>query len=158
MFFAPVLESLSSSQKGTLCLLIFTATFVVWQRGKSFTAGMLFGLIAFKPQLALVIFAATLWQRQWRFIAGVMTTGAVLLGLSLFVGADVCWQYVQFALGTGEYMQNSGYDLHKSHSIWGFAQLLMPRCGRQLADMFLAATGGAGGLSTYENLEAGSCW
>jgi len=142
VFFAPVLESLSSSQKGTLCLLIFTATFVLWQRRRAFTAGMIFGLIAFKPQLALVLAAVAVWKRQWRFVGGLATTCAALLGGSLTLGFDVGWQYVQFALGTGEYMQTSGYDLHKSHSIWGFASLLMPRAAggmRMCFSLLLAA-------------------
>ncbi len=125
VLFVPVLESLSSSQKGTLCLLILTGTFTLWNRRRPLTAGMVFGLLAFKPQLVLVIAIAALWKRQWRFVAGGAMTGAVLLGLSLAMGIDVCEQYVRFALGAGEYMQTSGYDLYKSHSVWGFAALLL---------------------------------
>lgn len=124
VLFVPVLESLSSSQKGTLCLLILAATFVLWDRRRPFWAGVVFGLLAFKPQLTLVIAVAALCKRQWRFVAGGMLTGALLAALSLAVGADVCRQYVQFATGAGDYMQTSGYDLHKSHSIWGFFALL----------------------------------
>lgn len=127
VLYPPVVESLSSSQKGALCLLILTATYVLWNSRRPLAAGLVFGLIAFKPQLALVIVAAALWQRQWRFLGGLAATCAALLGLSLCLGVDVCRQYVEFALHTGDYMQTSGYDLYKSHSIWGFAALLMPR-------------------------------
>ena len=136
VFFAPVLESLSSSQKGTLCLLILTATFIIWNRGREFTAGLVLGLLAFKPQLLLVFTASAIWKRQWKFLAGLTTTCALLVGLSLCLGVEVCWQYVQFALGTGDYMQTSGYDLHKSHSIWGFAALLMPQASAGMRTCF----------------------
>jgi hypothetical protein len=129
VLFAPVLESLSSSQKGTVCLLILTATFALWDAKRPLAAGLVFGLLAFKPQLTLVIALAALCKGQWRFVAGGMITGAVLIGLSLCVGLDVCRQYVDFALHAGDYMQSSGYDLFKSHSVWGFGKLLRSEYG-----------------------------
>ncbi|MCA9269293.1 MAG: DUF2029 domain-containing protein, partial [Planctomycetales bacterium] len=67
VWFAPLIESLSSSQKGTVCLLLLTATFILWDRGRPLAAGVVFGLIAFKPQLALVIPLVALCRGQWRF-------------------------------------------------------------------------------------------
>lgn len=142
VLFVPVLESLSSSQKGTLCLLILTGTFTLWNRRRPLTAGMAFGLLAFKPQLVLVIAIAALWKRQWRFVAGGAITGGALAGLSLAMGADVCEQYVRFALGAGQYMRTSGYDLYKSHSVWGFAALLFGSDGGITAKAFGLALAG----------------
>jgi hypothetical protein len=141
LLFLPVLESLSSSQKGTLCLLLFTATFVLWQRGKNYAAGVAFGLLAFKPQLALVIALAALWKRDWRFVAGGLSTGLVLLALSLAVGVQPCLDFLHFACGSGDYMQTSGYDLWKSHTVWGFGKLLAPHDGRVTMAISLALAG-----------------
>ena len=129
VLYAPLLESLSSSQKGTVCLMLLTATFVLWQRGRPLAAGMVFGLLAFKPQLTLVIAVAAVCKRQGRFVAGGLATGAALAGVSLWLGGDVCRQYVEFALGAGRYMEHTGYDLHKSHSVWGFGRLLAGGAG-----------------------------
>lgn len=125
VLYMPVVESLSSSQKGTVCLLILTATFVLWDRNKPLRAGIMFGLLAFKPQLALLIAVAALWKRQWRFVGGGLVTGLMLVGMSLAVGRDVCGQYWRFALGSGNYMSHAGYDLYKSHCLAGFYEMLL---------------------------------
>jgi len=124
VLFVPLLESLSSSQKGTLCLLILTGTFLLLRRNRPLAAGMVFGLLAFKPQLTLVIAVAMLLKRQWRFVLGGILTGVVLVGLSLAVGWDACRAYARFATATADYVQNAGYDVHKSHCLYGFFTLL----------------------------------
>jgi hypothetical protein len=122
--FVPLLENLTSSQKGTVCLLILTATFLLLDRRRPFAAGLVFGLLAFKPQLTLVIAVAMLLKRQGRFVAGGAATGAALVGLCFLLGTDVCRQYFEFATGAADYMRNAGYDLHKSHCLYGFFTLL----------------------------------
>ncbi len=125
LLFSPLLESLGSGQKGTLLLLLFTGTYVLLRRRQMFWAGVVFGLIAFKPHLTLVIGAAMLLRRQWAFLAGGAVTGAVLVGLSLLTGLDVCRQFVALCTGLGDYVHTGGYDLHKAHSWWGAMQLLL---------------------------------
>ncbi len=124
VLFVPMLENFSSSQKGAVCLLILTCTFLLLNKGRSYLAGLVFGLLAFKPQLTLVIAVAMLLKQQWRFVFGGVTTGAVLVGLSLLVGVDVCCQYFKFATSTADYIQTCGYDLSKSHCLYGFITLL----------------------------------
>lgn len=138
VLFVPLLENFSSSQKGTVCLLILTGTFLLLDRSRPFWAGVLFGLLAFKPQLTLVIGLAMLLKGQWRFVAGGAITGALLVAACLAVGTDVSWQYFQFSTTTTAYMQTSGYDLYKSHSILGMFELLrswseMPALNRIIA-------------------------
>lgn len=138
VLFVPLLENFTSSQKGTLCLLILTGTFLLLDRSRPFWAGVVFGLLAFKPQLTLVIGLAMLLKGQWRFVAGGALTGALLVAACLAVGSDVSWQYFQFSTTTAAYMQTSGYDLHKSHSILGLFELLrtwsdMPALNRIIA-------------------------
>lgn len=144
LLFMPVLESLSSSQKGTICLLLFATTLALWQRGRNFSAGVVFGLLAFKPQLVIVIALAALWKRDWRFVAGGLATGAALAALSLLVGGQACADYVRFALGAGNYMQTSGYDLHKSHTLWGFGKSLAPHHAAMATNISLAIAGVVG--------------
>jgi len=125
LLFVPLIESLSSGQKSTLLLLLFTATYLLLKHQRPFWAGVVFGLIAFKPQLVLVLCLVMLFKRQWSFVAGAILTGALLACLSLLVGIDVCWQYVELCMGMTNYVHTGGYDLHKSHCWWGACQLLL---------------------------------
>ena len=124
LLFLPIIENFTTSQKGTLCLLLLTATFLLCDTKQPFWAGVVFGLLAFKPQLTLVIGLAMLWKRQWRFVFGGALTGAILASLCLLLGWDVCQQYVRFSMEASTYMQTAGYDLHKSHCLDGFFALL----------------------------------
>lgn len=124
LFFMPLIENLTSSQKGSLCLLILSGTFVLFDRRKPYWAGLVFGLLAFKPQLTLVIAFAMLLSGQWRFVLGGATTGLALGAACLAMGSDVCQQYVAFSTGAADYLHTSGYDLTKSHCLYGFFTLL----------------------------------
>lgn len=125
LLFMPLIENFTTCQKGSLLLLILTSTYYLLQTNRSYRAGLVFGLIAFKPQLALPIAIAMLCKGQWRFVLGGLTTGSVLATLCLVFGFDVCRQYVDFSLHAGEYLQNAGYDLTKSHAWSGFFALLL---------------------------------
>jgi hypothetical protein len=142
LLYQPLLESLTSNQKGTVCLLLLTATFLLLNRGRPLAAGMVFGLLAFKPQLALVIAAAMLLKRQWRFVGGGAVTGAALAAVSLMLGFDVCRQYVAFATGTADYLSTGGYALEKSHCLYGFFALLLGGAGPAARVATLAAAAG----------------
>jgi len=124
LFFVPLIRSLTTGQKGTLCLLIFTGTYLLLKSKRSFTAGMMFGLLLFKPQLVVIIGLVMLVKKQWRFVAGAGTTGLLYAGIMFALGPDVCWQYVQFCTGVTDYVHTSGYDLYKSHCLYGFIVLL----------------------------------
>lgn len=125
VFFAPLIENLVSSQKGTVCLLLLTSTFLLLDAKRPFTAGVVFGLLAFKPQFTLVIAVAMLAKRQWRFVGGGAVTGLLLIGVSLSLGWDVGRQYFEFATGMASYIYNQGYDLTKSHCLYGFFALAL---------------------------------
>ena len=125
VLFAPLLENLTSNQKATVLLFLFAATYVLLRRGRSFAAGAVFGLLAFKPQLAILIGAAMLWKRQWRFVAGAAATVLALLLISLSMGIDACRDYLAFSTSTPDYLLTAGYDLAKSHSWYGFFHLAL---------------------------------
>lgn len=125
LLFPPLVENMISSQKGTLILLLFTASYALLRAGWPMAAGLVFGLIAFKPQLALLVAFAMLFKRQWRFVLGGATTGMLLALLSLAASWQACEDYVRFALGTGNYLQTAGYDLTKAHNWRGFFALML---------------------------------
>lgn len=156
LLFMPLIENFTTCQKGSVLLLILTATYALVVRQKPYWAGLVFGLIAFKPQFALPIAVAMLCKRQWRFVLGGLTTGSVLAGLCLLMGVDVCRQYVEFSTHAGEYLQNSGYDLTKSHTWSGFSALLLGGSSPTAAAVTLVASGvtiGVVGLTLRGPLE-----
>jgi hypothetical protein len=95
------------------------------RRDRPFAAGLVFGLVAFKPQLTLVIALAMLIKRQWRFVAGGASAAAALVGVSVAVSDRACVDYLEFSLGAADYLHTTGYDLAKSHSWYGFFHLLL---------------------------------
>ena len=72
--------------EGTFFLLLFAITYRLLARRQLFVAGAVFGLAAVKPQLMLVLLLVMLVQREWRFVAGLASTGVVLGVQSLIVG------------------------------------------------------------------------
>jgi alpha-1,2-mannosyltransferase len=125
ILFAPLVQNLTSGQKGTVLLLLFAATYVLFRRGRPFWAGVVFGLLAFKPQLTLVIGAAMLAKGRWRFVAGAAATVAALVLASLATGADACRDYLAFSARAADYLRTAGYELAESHSWYGFFHLLL---------------------------------
>lgn len=125
VLFMPLIESLNSGQKSTLLLLLFTATYALLRAGRPLSAGFVFGLLAFKPHLAVVIAIAMLWKRQWRFLLGAAGSAGILATISVAMGIDVCSSYLQVCLGMGSYVQTGGYRLSEAHSWWGAMQLML---------------------------------
>ena len=122
--FGPVIENLVSSQKGAVPLLVLTVTFLLMRRGDRFAAGLVFGLQAFKPQLAIVIPIAMLAKREWRFVAGSGSSMLGLAGLSLAVGLVPCADYLRFVTGVADYVGAQPAYLHREQCLYGFFTLL----------------------------------
>jgi hypothetical protein len=100
-----------------------------------------------------------LCKQQWRFVLGGLTTGSVLIGLCALMGIDVCRQYVDFSTHAGEYLQNAGYDLTKSHAWHGFFTLLLgdsPVMARLFTVVAGVATVGIVALALRGPLDTGS--
>lgn len=123
--FPPLLENATSGQKGGVVLLVFAATFVLLRRQRPTWAGLVFGLLAFKPQLGLVVGGVMLLRRDWRFVAGAATTVGLAALTSLTMGGELCEQYVAFVRQTADYLHTPGYDLAKAHCWFGFWHLLL---------------------------------
>ncbi len=127
IFFVPWIKCLSMGQKSTLLLLLFTGTFLLLQRGRNFQAGLVFGLVAIKPQLGLVIGAVMLIKRQWSFACGAVSTIGLLSGISWLIQPTWWPDYVGIVSKMGHYLDTGGYQLSDSHSFWGGLKLLLPQ-------------------------------
>jgi hypothetical protein len=79
----PVIQALSHGQNTCTSLLLLAATVTLWRRDRAFWAGMLGGLLFYKPQLGAVVAAALVLTMGWRALAGLAITGVVLLAITV---------------------------------------------------------------------------
>ena len=140
ILFTPLLLSLNMGQKSTILLAILTVTFVLLHHQRSFTAGLVFGLIAFKPYLAVPIGIAMLMKKQYRFVAGSLIMLLAVTGSSVLMAPGVWGDYIQMCFGMKDYISNSGYQLENSHSLWGSMQLLLSNVNPTLVKPFAIIT------------------
>lgn len=123
--FFPFLMSINTSHKSIFVLMILVATYLLLFRKKPMHAGFVFGLIAFKPHLGILIGIVMLLKRQWLFVVGCGSTVLVLIGLSFVAGGDLCQDYFWQCLGMGDYSSNGGYLLAESHNVLGAISLTL---------------------------------
>ena len=125
LFFVPLLLNLNIGHKATWLLLIFTSTYVLFRRQQPYAAGIVFGLVAFKPHLLVVLAGIAIWKRQWRFLIGLAVTGIGWIALCWLAGPGQLGEFVQTALRTGDYVQTGGYRLDMAHGLWGVFELTL---------------------------------
>lgn len=102
-----------TGQLGFLTTILMGSGLLMLQKEKPLSAGLLFGLLIFKPHLALALPIAFLATRQWRVIMGgiISTFGMILLSLIVF-GPEV-WN----AFGTQFATNVTGHLLSMDNSI-----------------------------------------
>jgi hypothetical protein len=79
----PFIQALGHGQNTCLSLLLVAATIFLWRQNRAFSAGIVAGLLSYKPQLCVVIAAALVLSCGWRALAGLAITGAVILAATL---------------------------------------------------------------------------
>ena len=120
----PVIHSISSGQKGTLLLLIFTGSFVLLKKLQPAKSGVVFALSLFKPYLGVCVGLLMLVRGNWRWVVSTLLTVAAIVALSWLTMPQLCKDYIDVCLGFGDYVQSGGYDLAKSYSLWSGWQML----------------------------------
>jgi len=95
--FPPFFYLVQYGQGTILILTAFWAGWIALERKQSFLAGMAFGLLLIKPQLALPLAVVVLACREWALLAGALTAIAVQVAVvALVLGAPVLEAYVAF--------------------------------------------------------------
>ena len=123
VFYVPFLNSLIMGQKSVFLLLILLGTFLLLRHQRPFPAGLVFGLIVFKPHLGLVIGLAMLAKRQWAFAAGAVSVVVSLVAYSWFFQDGLFIDYLNVVSQMNNYLQTLGYQLEDAHSLWGAVTL-----------------------------------
>ena len=124
--FYPVFAAISFGQNSLFSLAFLAVTFALLKRGQLFLAGMVAGLLLFKPQLLVGV--GLLWtldvRRSWRSLLGVATTGVLLLVATALFIPDAGRRFVE-DFGPILRMHSAG-TMHQLHSTQGFWVLLLP--------------------------------
>src|SRR5262245_13992345 len=124
--FFPVFYAISFGQNGLLSLCILAAAATLWLRNRPLLAGLVLGLLAFKPHLALGV--GFLWifdvRNSWRALLGIVITTSVLMlvGYSLIPSAYPAYSPLGSAT-MHEGMRRAG--LAPLYGSQGFWQLLL---------------------------------
>jgi hypothetical protein len=75
----PFLQAVSHGQNTFLTLFLLTATVTLWRSNHAYAAGLVCGLLAYKPQHAAVVGVVLTLSLGWRAAAGLATTGLATL-------------------------------------------------------------------------------
>lgn len=104
-------------------------------------AGVLFGLLIYKPHLGLLIPLALIAGRQWRALAGASITAVLLIALSIaLVGPSVWGDYLQHADGLRRMAIEHGAGVwHRTISVFVLARHLGADVAAAYAIQALAA-------------------
>ena len=79
----PFVQAVSHGQNTLTSLLLLTAVAVLWRAGRSTAAGLVAGLLFYKPQLAAVLAVVMAIDLGWAAVGGLAVTGAGLLLVTL---------------------------------------------------------------------------
>jgi len=107
--FPPVFVNISHSHNGFLTAALLGTALVVLER-RPWLAGMLFGLLIYKPQFGVLIPLVLIATGRWRAFAGAaLTVAALTLATLIAFGAEV-WRafFASAALTRVEVLEQGG--------------------------------------------------
>jgi hypothetical protein len=124
--FFPVFAAVSFGQNSLISLAILSAAGVLWLRDRPLAAGLVAGLLAFKPHLALGL--GLLWlldaRRSWPALLGLAATTGALAALGWLAIPRAC-EAVLASLG-GNVSTSDPLSLPWNMGSQGFWELLLP--------------------------------
>lgn len=123
--FFPVFAVVSFGQNSLLSLGIFAAVYRLLANNRPHEAGLVAGLLWFKPQLLIGLFiwwalASRKYAACW---AGVAVTGAILAAISWLALPDASWAFVDSLKTNLGYSGEKGWNKESPRAFWS---LLMP--------------------------------
>jgi hypothetical protein len=106
-------------------LLAIAAAIWTWRRGLDGVAGFLFGLVAAKPNLGLVLPVLCVVARRWRVLAGFCVAWGTMLIATIPLGAEIWRRYYAGAEALLRYTQ-SGVPMWKQVTLYAFLRTALP--------------------------------
>jgi hypothetical protein len=90
--FPPAILGIGFGQDAVFVFGLVFLSWLLFERGFGFAAGLFLGLCAVKPHLVFIVPLALIIQQRWRILWGFLCGGAVMFGGSVMLGGG--WQMV----------------------------------------------------------------
>jgi len=124
----PFMQAFGHQQNTFITLVILCGVVTLWRRREAFAAGMVAGLLAFKPQHAVLIWAAMSLCLGWRVLAGIASTGIVLLLLTIYTMPGSLFDFVHNMRPIVSSLQHAAnYNWGRQVTFQSFWRLLIQR-------------------------------
>jgi hypothetical protein len=135
----PFIQALAHAQNTCTSLLLLTAVITAWRAGRAITAGLVAGLLFYKPQLAAVLALALVLDLGPRALIGLAASGTTLLLITLITLPRTLTDWLQRLPANLHLMQTaSGYSWERQVTLRGFWRLLLQ--GRDAGEVSTAVT------------------
>jgi hypothetical protein len=123
----PSLQAMACQQNTFLSLLVLSTAVTLWRADRFMLAGAVAGLLAFKPQLALIVWAAMGLLCGVRALVGIATTAGTLGLITLLFLPGTLTDYIQHLSGALPYADATRpYAWSRQVTLQGFARVLLP--------------------------------
>jgi alpha-1,2-mannosyltransferase len=133
----PFIHCVTHGQSTGTSLLLLTLTVAAWRAGRGIVAGLIVGLLFYKPQLATLISLALIVGLGWRPLLGIVMTGSALLLVTLLTLPGSLGDFIQKMPANLHHVQLDLPYLWERHAtLAAFWRLLLQ--GRGAGDMRLA--------------------
>lgn len=133
--FFPVLFSFLNGQTSMLLLAVWVGFFVLLRRGDDFTAGLVLGLLAVKPQIAFGPTLMLLAARRWRGLLGAALGASIWLIIGIVVMPGAMAEYLVVAPELFEFLRSDDYQTWGQTSLYGFGTLLLDPISHRLGGL-----------------------
>jgi hypothetical protein len=125
----PAFAAISFGQNAFLSLAIISLAYKLWRKDKLWIAGLIAGLLLYKPQLLIGIGLLCLldFRRYWRFLAGCLITMVGLSSLSFWLMPEATLLYLTYTQRiASNLMIVKGFPIWNAHSVQSFWLGLFP--------------------------------
>lgn len=127
--YPPLFHFLVRGQLSALILVCFTAAFLALRADSHFLAGIVLGVLVFKPQFLVAIPLILSLARAWNMLAALVVSSAVQLSLArLYFGSAVMRGYFEMLRNAPRWISTAELRLApiQMHSLRSFWTLLFP--------------------------------
>lgn len=123
--FPALLANVIIGQNGCVTAALFGGALLAMQSGRSVLAGILIGLLTYKPHFGILVPLALLCSQQWRVIVSAAVTALALAALSLGVLGTGAWEgFLNAILSANQNTLIVGrHDFSKLQSLFGLVRV-----------------------------------
>lgn len=123
--FLPTFAAFDYGQNTPISYFLFAAVFVLLAKDRPFLAGVVAGLLLYKPQLllGLGVWALLDWKKKWPCVCGVVITGCLLAILSYMVLPTATKGFLD---SFNRNLKFDSFEQFKMHNPLALSRLLLP--------------------------------